>query len=171
MLLIGIQKIKKSAKESLVIASLVPILLGARSGDSVITYTVFRKPIANMSWSSVNKIRKFSEISGLFRFHWEILIVDTSVVGTSRDYFKHHQYGKKVTYSSKRHSFNHIFSVVLGAEVAKKLGYTLNDRLYLSHGLAKGNLPLHKNTPFHVVGILNPTEHLSIKRFILHLKE
>ena len=162
MLLIGIQKIKKSAKESFSYSiSGTDLIIGARSGDiQLLLYTVFRKgtPIANMSWSSVNKIRKFSEIEWLIPVSLGDSHRGYPVVGTSRDYFKHYQYGKKKSLILQEGTpFNHIFSVVLGAEVAKKLGYTLNDRLYLSHGLAKGNLPLHKNTPFHVVGILNPT--------------
>ena len=49
------------------------------------------------------------------------------------------------------------FDVVLGSTVAKELNYKLNDTIYLSHGIAKGSLPLHRNHSFKVVGILNPT--------------
>ena len=162
MLLIGIQKIKKSAKESFSYSIAgTDLIIGARSGDiQLLLYTVFRKgtPVANMSWNSFTKIRKFSEIEWLIPVSLGDSHRGYPVLGTSLDYFKHYKYGQKKSLILQEGTpFNHIFSVVLGAEVAKKLGYTLNNKLYLSHGLAKGNLPLHKNTPFHVVGILKPT--------------
>ena len=57
MLLIGVQKVKDSAKESFSHSiSGTDLIVGARSGDiQLLLYTVFRQgqPIANMSWQSV----------------------------------------------------------------------------------------------------------------------
>ena len=53
--------------------------------------------------------------------------------------------------------FNAPLDVVLGYEVAQKLNYRIGNSIYLSHGLAKGNLPVHTQKAFTIVGILNRT--------------
>ncbi len=45
---------------------------------------------------------------------------------------------------------------VLGAEVAQRTGLALGDQFYSSHGLAVGG-EAHKDSPYHVVGILAET--------------
>jgi putative ABC transport system permease protein len=47
--------------------------------------------------------------------------------------------------------------VVLGAEVAEALKYTLDDQLVLAHGVATVSLVKHDDKPFRVVGILKRT--------------
>ena len=47
--------------------------------------------------------------------------------------------------------------MVLGAEVAKTLGYTLNQKIVLSHGITEVSFSQHDDKPFTVVGILKPT--------------
>jgi putative ABC transport system permease protein len=46
---------------------------------------------------------------------------------------------------------------VLGAEVARALGYRLGDRIVLSHGLGTGSFVQHDSVPLQVAGILAPT--------------
>ena len=47
--------------------------------------------------------------------------------------------------------------VVIGSDVAKAFDYNLDQQIYISHGISKSNLPLHKNKPFKIVGILKKT--------------
>lgn len=47
--------------------------------------------------------------------------------------------------------------MVLGAEVARKLGYKIGDMVTLSHGLGEVSFSDHDDKPFKVVGILKPT--------------
>ena len=42
-------------------------------------------------------------------------------------------------------------------DVAKTLGYSLGDKIVLSHGLASTSFSLHDDRPFTVIGILEPT--------------
>src|SRR5699024_4415626 len=49
------------------------------------------------------------------------------------------------------------FDVVLGSEVARALNYSQDDQLVLAHGLGSTSFSQHDDTPFRVVGILNPT--------------
>ena len=46
---------------------------------------------------------------------------------------------------------------LLARRLQKELRYKINQNILLSHGIAKGNLPVHKNNPFRIVGILKPT--------------
>lgn len=162
MLLIGVQKIKLSAKESFSNSiSGTDLIIGTRSGDiQLLLYTVFRQgqPVANISWASVTAIKNFPETAWLVPLSLGDSHRGYPVLATSSDYFKYYRYGKKKQLSFQTGiPFGHTFDIVLGSEVAKKLNYKLNDTIYLSHGVAKGNLPLHKNKPFHIVGILKPT--------------
>lgn len=162
MLLIGVQKIKQSAKESFSHSiSDTDLIVGARSGDiQLLLYTVFRQgqAVANMSWESMTDIQTFSEVKWVVPLSLGDSHRGYPVLGTTLDYFEFYRFGRKQSLSfQKGHAFQTTFDVVLGSEVAKKLKYSLGDNLYLSHGVAKGNLPLHKNTPFQVVGILKAT--------------
>ena len=79
-------------------------------------------------------------------------------MGTTTDYFKYFSYGKKRQLSfSQGKPFENVFDVVLGAQVAQKLGYQLGDKIVLAHGLGKTSFSLHSNSPFQVTGILSAT--------------
>ena len=50
-----------------------------------------------------------------------------------------------------------MLDVVLGFDVATKLGYKLGDKIVVAHGVSKTSFSLHDDRPFTVVGILEPT--------------
>ena len=80
------------------------------------------------------------------------------VIGTTQDYFDYYQYGQKQHLKlSDGKPFDHLYDVVLGASVASQLGYKLGDKVILTHGLAETSFTQHKNNPFTVSGILEPT--------------
>ncbi|RAP28711.1 peptide ABC transporter permease [Candidatus Marinamargulisbacteria bacterium SCGC AG-414-C22] len=162
MLLMGVQKIKQSAKESFSHSiSGTDLIVGARAGElQLLMYTLFRQgqPVANISWKSIQAIQAFDEVDWVVPFSLGDSHKGYAVLGTTSDYFTHYRYGKKKSLSIKKgHLFKHYTDVVLGSDVAKKLSYELGDSLFLSHGMAKGSLSLHKNKSFKVVGILKPT--------------
>ncbi len=162
MLLIGVQKIKISAKVSFSHSiSDTDLIIGPRSGDvQQLLYTVFRQgqPVSNISWKSIKHIQSFSEVEWLVPLSLGDSHRGYPVLGTSERYFQHYKYGYKEGLALQTgHVFQDPYDVVLGSEVAKTLHYKINDTLYLSHGVAKGRLPLHKSKTFHVVGILKPT--------------
>ena len=79
-------------------------------------------------------------------------------MGTSRDYFEFFSYGNRHKLElTEGEVFNQLFDVVLGSDVAKKLGYSIGDRLVLSHGIASTSFSQHDDRPFRVAGILAPT--------------
>ena len=161
-LLVGIQKIKQSAKQSFSYSlSDTDLIVGSRSGDiQLLLYTVFRigQPTANMSWQSFQDIKNLKERSWIIPLSLGDSHKGYPVLGTSSDYFTHYKYGNKknLTFLDGRR-FNTPFEIVLGYDVAKKLNYKLNDVLYLSHGMFQSRLSLHKNKVFKVVGILKKT--------------
>lgn len=162
MLLLGVQKIKVSAKRSFSYSiSGTDLIVGTRAGDiQLLLYTVFRQgqPVANISWESIKAIRDFPEVDWVVPVSLGDSHRGYPVLGTSKGYFQHYKYGKKKPLTIQQgRPFQTTFEAVLGSDVAKQLGYTPGTDIYLSHGVAKGRLPLHDHRPFQVVGILKPT--------------
>ena len=160
--LLGIEHIRHQAKENFRSSvSGVDLIVGARTSSiNLLLYSVFRigSPTNNIRWDTYQTIANDPNIA------WSIpLSLGDShkgyrVLGTSPDYFKHFSYGAQRSLSfTDGGAFSNTFDVVLGSEVAAKLGYTLNDTLILAHGVAATRFSQHDDHPFRVVGILAPT--------------
>jgi len=63
---------------------------------------------------------------------------------------------KDLAFKSGR-AFDDLFDTVIGAQVARELGYDMETTLTLSHGLGATSFVNHDKKPFKVVGILAPT--------------
>ncbi len=162
MLLIGIQKVKISAKRSFSQSiSGTDLIVGARTGDiQLLLYSVFRQgqAISNMSWDN------FKNIEARLEIKWAIpLSLGDShrgfpVIGTSDIYFNYYKYKRKKSLEfTIGRPFKSTYEVVIGSDVEKEFKYKLGNLIYISHGVSKSNLPLHKNKPFKIVGILKKT--------------
>lgn len=161
-LLISVEHMREQAKESFSrTVSGADLIVGARTGQlNLLLYSVFRMGNAtnNISWQS------YQEFAGNKATKWAIPISlgdshrGYRVMGTTNDYFEHFRYGDKRPLNLKQgDAFNGIFDTVLGAEVARKLGYTLGDSLVLAHGVGNVSFANHDSAPFKVTGILAPT--------------
>lgn len=161
-LLLGVEYIRKEAKTAfLSTLSGTDLVVGARSGPvQLLLYSVFRIGNAtnNISWQS------YQEIAGNERVEWTVpLSLGDShkgyrVLGSNQDYFRYYRYGdKQLLEFAAGKPFDGVFDAVLGAEVARKLGYTLGDNIVLAHGAGTTSFAMHDDKPFHVVGILKPT--------------
>lgn len=160
--LLGVEHIRHQVKESFSnTVSGTDLIVGARTGSlNLLLYSVFRigSPTNNISWQS------FQTIADNPKVKWAIPISlgdshkGFRVLGTTPDYFQHFSYGKQHSLAfEKGAAFKHVFDVVLGSEVAKKLAYQLDDKVVLAHGVAETSFSLHDDRPFKVVGILKPT--------------
>lgn len=160
--LLGVEHIRTQAKSSFnKTISGTDLVVGSRTGEvNLLLYSVFRVGNAtnNISWQSYLNIADDKNVA------WSIPISlgdshkGYRVMGTTQDYFTHFKYGKKTSLEFSRGDiFKNIYDVVLGAEVARKLGYKLGDELVLAHGIAHTSFSLHDDTPFQVVGILKAT--------------
>lgn len=161
-LLLTVQHIKEQAKESFSSSvSGVDLIVGARSGQlNLLLYSVFRvgNPTNNISWDTYEHITQHPRIA------WSVPISlgdshrGYRVIGTTSDYFEHFKYANRRSLQFNEGApFDDLFDVVLGAEVARELGYELGDELVLSHGMGSTSFMHHDNLPFRVSGILQPT--------------
>lgn len=139
----------------------VDLIVGARTGQlNLLLYSVFRIGAAsnNISWQAHNTIANNQQV----KWTVPISLGDSHrgfrVVATTKDYFTFFSYGSghKLQFEKGR-VFNNVFDVVLGANVAKSLGYSLGDTLVLAHGIGQTSFHQHAGHPFTVVGILAST--------------
>ena len=160
--LLGVEHIRHEAKESFSkTVSGVDLIVGARTGQlNLLLYSVFRMGNAtnNISWESYRELANDPKVA------WTIPISlgdshrGYRVMGTTQDYFTHFRFGQNTPLSFAQGSpFSQLFDVVIGAEVARKLGYRLNERIVLAHGLGQASFSMHDDKPFRVTGILQPT--------------
>lgn len=160
--LLGIEHIRHQAKSSFAsTVSGVDLIVGSRTGSlNLLLYSVFRigAPTNNISWASYQEIAAGRDIA------WSVPISlgdshrGFRVMGTTPAYFEHFSYGNgRALAFAQGKSFESVFDVVLGAEVARSLAYTLGQELTLSHGVASASFSPKHNEQFTVVGVLAPT--------------
>jgi len=174
-LLLGVEKIRTEAKGSFAnTISGTDLIVGARSGSvQLLLYSVFRIGNAtnNVSWKSYQAISNSKEVAWTIPLSLGDSHRGFRVLGTTNAYFKHYRYGsKKHLRFETGKPFEDVFHAVLGHEVAERLGYKLNDKIVLSHGIGiiAGND--HADKPFRISGVLaktgtplDRTIHVSLK--------
>jgi len=161
-LLLGVDVVRKDAKGSFLnTISETDLIVGARSGPTnLLLYSVFHIGNAtnNVTWES------YEEISAMDEVAWSVPISlgdshrGFRVMGTTADYFNFYRYGdrKQLTFASGA-PFSEVYDTVLGADVARDLGYELGDEIIISHGLVSVDFADHDDKPFTVVGVLDRT--------------
>lgn len=161
-LLLGVERVRTQARESFAsTVSGTDLIVGARSGQvNLLLYSVFRlgNPTNNVGWDAYQEIAKLRGIAWTIPLSLGDSHKGFRVLGTSGDYFKYLRYGRNQPLQlSEGRPFTTPFEAVLGAEVAKKLGYRLGQSIVIAHGAGNTSFSLHDNLPFKVVGILAPT--------------
>jgi putative ABC transport system permease protein len=162
VLMLGIERIRADVRETFSQSvSGTDLIVGARTGSvQLLLYSVFRIGSATntIAWTSAQAVALHKAVA------WTVPIAlgDThrgfAVVGTTTDYFTHFRYGDRQRLQlAQGNAFAGVFEVVLGAEVAQRLGHGLGARLVLSHGDGKMASNDHTDKPFTVVGVLKPT--------------
>ncbi len=161
-LLLGVDKIRKEARGSFLNAvSQTDLIVGARSGPTnLLLYSVFRIGNAtnNVSWETYETIADMDEVA------WTIPISlgdshrGFRVMGTTADYFDLYGYGnnRSLAFASGAR-FDGVYDAVVGADVARDLGYEVGDEIIIAHGLVSADFANHDDKPFTVVGVLDKT--------------
>lgn len=161
-LLLGVQKLRTSARESFEnTVSGVDLVVGARSGPiNLLLYSIFRvgDATANVSWSSYQKIARHPDVA------WTIPISlgdshhGFRVMGTSTEYFRRYHFGggHPLTFAAGA-PFADLYDAVIGADVARRLGYQVGDSIVIAHGMGNVSFAEHKDKPFRIAGILART--------------
>ena len=160
--LLGVEHIRYQTKESFAnTVSGTDLIVGARTGSlNLLLYSVFKigSPTNNISWRSFEKIAYNPKVKWAVPLSLGDSHKGFRVLGTDGRYFEHFSYGKQHSLLFEKGSaFDDVFDVVLGYQVADKLGYKLGDKVVLAHGIAKTSFSLHTDNPFTIVGILAPT--------------
>jgi len=162
MLLLTVEKVRNEARESFASTiSGTDLIVGARGGPvNLLLYSVFRigEPTTNVSWRSYRMVASHPDVA------WTIPISlgdshrGFRVVGTSADYFEHFRYGRKrLLHFEQGRPFGALYEAVLGADVARTLGYVVGDEITIAHGVGEISFVKHDEHPFRVAGILAPT--------------
>lgn len=160
--MLGVEHLRKQAKASFNhTISGVDLIVGARTSSlNLLLYSTFRigSPTNNISWASFERIKSSDKVAWAIPISLGDSHKGYPVLGTNNDYFAHFKYGANQSLKfNKGEQLAQVFDVVLGFEIARKLGYQLGDKLTLVHGLVSTSFTKHSNKPFTVIGILNPT--------------
>jgi putative ABC transport system permease protein len=161
-LLLAIERIRADVREGFAQSvSGTDLIVGPRTGSvQLLLYAVFR------IGGATNTIRMESvqAVAAHRAVAWVVPIAlgDTHrgfpVVGTTAAYFERFRHGDRQPLAfAQGRRFEGLWDVVLGAEVAERLGYGLGDRLTLSHGDGAFAANEHADKPFAVVGVLART--------------
>ncbi|MCP5098891.1 MAG: FtsX-like permease family protein [Chloroflexi bacterium] len=161
-LLLGVDKIRKEAKNSFInTISQTDLIVGARSGPTnLLLYSVFRIGNAtnNVSWESYEEIAAFDEVAWVIPISLGDSHNGYRVMGTSTDYFDYFKYGQDQNLSlAQGQPFADLYDAVIGADVAQTLDYQIGDEIIIAHGLVSTEFAAHDDKPFTVVGILAKT--------------
>ena len=161
-LLLGVEKVRTEARASFAnTISGTDLIVGARSGGTqLLLYSVFRIGNAtnNISWTSYQRFAERDEVAWTIPMSLGDSHRGFRVVGTTQDYFKHYRYGRKRNLAfAEGAQFDDLFDAVLGADVARELGYKLDDPIVIAHGLGAEGFTKHDDKPFRVAGILAKT--------------
>lgn len=159
---LGVEQIRQQAKHSFNnTISGIDLIVGPPTGDiNLLLYSVFRMGNAtnNIDWQSYQAIAQDDRVAWAVPISLGDSHKGYPVLGTTKPYFEQFRYGNNQPLAlAQGQPFNDLYDVVLGSEVAHKLGYKLAEPLVLAHGLASTSFSLHTDSPFKVVGILKPT--------------
>ncbi|WP_438864140.1 ABC transporter permease [Neptunicella sp.] len=175
MMLLGVERLQQQIKTSFTqTISDTDLIVGARTGQlNLLLYSVFGMgdPTNNISWQSYQQIAQLADVAWTVPISLGDSHQGYRVVGTEPSYFEHRRYANKTPLEFiAGHSFSNEHQLVLGADVAQKLGYQLGDELVLSHGVAKISFSHHQGHPFMVSGILQRTGTPIDQRLFVNLE-
>jgi putative ABC transport system permease protein len=162
LLLLSVERLRHEARESFAnTVSGTDLIVGARSGQvQLLLYSIFRIGNAtnNISWESYADIRQHPDVDWTIPLSLGDSHRGFRVLGTNRDYFQYYRFGRKQPLSfAQGNIFEGVYDAVLGADVARELGYSIGQSVTLSHGTGEVSLMEHGNSPFRIVGILEKT--------------
>jgi putative ABC transport system permease protein len=162
LVLIGVEHLRAEVKNNFErTVSGVDLIVGSRtSGINLLLFSVFKigNPSNNLQWKSYQDIIMSNQVAWSVPLSMGDSHQGFSVIGTTGDYFEYFKYADKQKISfAQGEPFKRLYEVVLGADVAKSLGYSINQSLVMSHGTGKVSFTHHDDHPFKVVGILKST--------------
>lgn len=169
----SVETVRKSARSSFAdTISDTDLIIGARSGGvQLLLYSVFRIGNAtnNVTWQSYEEIAARPEVE------WSVPISlgdshrQFRVMGTTDAFFERYKYrgGRSLEFADGA-GFADLFDAVIGADVARDLGYVPGQEIVVAHGIQ--SFTEHDDLPFRVSGILARTGTPVDRTVIVSLK-
>jgi putative ABC transport system permease protein len=166
LLLLSFERMRADVRDSFSQAvSGTDLIVGARTGPvQLMLYAVFRVGGAtnNIRMSSVQALDGHRAVAWVVPISLGDSHRGFPVLGTTPAYFQHFLYADRQPLTLAqgqpfRGDLDGLYEAVLGAEVAQRLGYRLNERITLSHGSGGAPGLEHGDKPFTVVGVLART--------------
>lgn len=161
-LLIGVERIRGEARTSFAnTISGTDLIVGARSGPiNLLLYSVFRIGNAtnNISWESYERWASNPQVQWTIPLSLGDSHRGYRVLGTTGAYFEHYRFARDrgLEFSAGK-PFEAELDAVVGADVARELGYSVGDEIVVSHGIGATSFVHHDDKPFTVTGILAKT--------------
>lgn len=162
-LLLSVERARRAAEEGFTSAiSRTDLIVGARGGSlQLILYTVFNMGGAtqNVSWSSFEEWSRHPAVEWTIPYSLGDGHRGFRVVATDGRFFEHYRFrGDRRVELASGTAFAGLWDVVIGSEVAEKLGYAVGRSVVISHGSTTGDsFQDHADKPFRVVGVMKPT--------------
>ncbi len=161
-LLLGVDKIRKDAKHTFMnTISQTDLIVGARSGPTnLLLYSVFHIGNAtnNIKWSTFEQISQHTNVDWTVPLSLGDSHRGFRVIGTTSALFDHYRFAEDQSLSFQAGKpFTQVYDAVVGADVARSLGYSINQSIVLSHGLVAAGFSDHQDKPFRITGVLAKT--------------
>lgn len=161
-LLVGIENVRVGMRESFSqTISQTDLIVGAPTGNiQLLLFTVFGigAPSSNVDWATYEHFRDHPAVAWTIPYSLGDSHRGFRVIGTTGDFYEHYRFreDQRIEFAAGRAPAADD-EVVVGAEVARELGYSLGDPVELSHGLGPMSFIDHSEHPFELVGILEST--------------
>jgi putative ABC transport system permease protein len=162
MLLVGVDRVRGATQAGFSgTLSHTDLIVGARGGDlPLLLSSVFHIGNAsnNIAWETYQHFAHHPAVAWTIPISMGDSYHGYRVVATDENLYAHYRYrgDHKLAFAQGR-APEGIFEIALGAEIAGRLHHRLGQQIVLAHGIEEKSILNHGNTPFTVVGILEPT--------------
>lgn len=161
-LLLAVERIRNETREGFAATvSGTDLIVGARSSPvHLLLASVFRigNPTNNLRWESYRHFAARAEVAWTIPLSLGDSHRGFRVLGTSADYFEHFRFARERRLElAQGRPFRDEDEAVLGADVARALGYGLGHEIVIAHGTGEVAFAQHGEHPFRVAGILART--------------
>lgn len=161
-LLVGVENVRTGMRESFSnTVSGTDLIVGSRGGTiQLLLYSVFGmgSPVANITHETWKSWDEHPAVAWTIPYALGDSHRGFRVIGTNHSFYEHYKYrgGQPIVIEEGRRAEG-VFDLVLGADVASRLGYGIGEGVAVTHGMSAVGFMNHDEMPFRVVGILERT--------------
>ena len=142
----------------------VDLIVGPKGSPSeLLLYTVFQlgRPTRNIDAARLEEVRSLTMVDWVIPLQLGDTYRGHPVWGTDAEFFRHFQVQGRPVRLAEGRSFgtDDPYEIVLGADLAERWSLAVGQEMVLTHGVQQLEGPLsqdHSDSPFRVVGILQP---------------